>query len=476
MSMLATYAGIVLQLGGVIVLSRLLTPAEVGIYSIAAAFAAIAGVVRDFGVGEYLIQCRDLDERRIRAAFTVNIAVSWAVAALIWLSKDTVGAYFGEPGISRVLGVLAANFVIIPFGAVTMAYLRRQLRMGALLASSVLATTASTAVSITLALRGWSYMAIAWGSLAGVLVSVLVALWFRPSGFPRFPGIGGWVEVTRLGFNLSLAYIVGALGKNLPDLIIGRAQSAATVALFSRANGLLDVFSYGVVAPVENVAMAHYAARDRAGENPVAAFYETIEYLTGAGWLFCAAVVAGSYVMVALLYGSQWLAAAPVASLLALSFALNVTFSMSREFLIARGATPSATKLQLASQCARVLACAIAAPHGLAAVAVALAVASIAGFWINCVFLRRVGVELAAVLRACRKSAVAALICLPTWALTAWVLESTTASLATQAIVFGTSVLAVTLVALALTRHPLTRELKVLVASVAAARGRPRST
>ena len=54
------YLSLVLSLVGTMVLSRLLTPSDTGVYSLAAVWAGIAQVFRDLGVSQYIIQEKDL--------------------------------------------------------------------------------------------------------------------------------------------------------------------------------------------------------------------------------------------------------------------------------------------------------------------------------------------------------------------------------------------------------------------------------
>jgi O-antigen/teichoic acid export membrane protein len=60
------YVATVITFIATLILARLLSPAQIGIFSLCAAFVAIASVVRDFGVSEYLIQERNLDTQKIR--------------------------------------------------------------------------------------------------------------------------------------------------------------------------------------------------------------------------------------------------------------------------------------------------------------------------------------------------------------------------------------------------------------------------
>jgi O-antigen/teichoic acid export membrane protein len=67
------YTVLVLATAGSIVMARLLTPHEIGVYAIAAVAAGIAQVLRDFGVGQYLVATKELGRVELRAALTVSL-------------------------------------------------------------------------------------------------------------------------------------------------------------------------------------------------------------------------------------------------------------------------------------------------------------------------------------------------------------------------------------------------------------------
>src|SRR4051812_17104740 len=67
------YIGLAMQLGTVMILSRILTPAETGLFSVAAGLVSIAQAVRDFGVGTYILQERDLTRSRLGAALWISV-------------------------------------------------------------------------------------------------------------------------------------------------------------------------------------------------------------------------------------------------------------------------------------------------------------------------------------------------------------------------------------------------------------------
>ena len=232
-SIASSYFSLPLQIIGTMVISRLLTPAETGVFAVAAVFAAFASTFRDFGVAEYLIQEKDLSSETIRAALTVNIAISWCMGFLLFFGAPFVADFYRSAGVAEVMRVQSITFLLIPFGAVTMANFRRQLDFRPIFISGMLSSVTSFSTAILCALNGFSYMSLAWASLAGVMAMVGAALWFRPADHPRWPGLKGVGKVIQFGKFASGIYIFGQIGKGAPEMIIGRAQDLAGVAMFS---------------------------------------------------------------------------------------------------------------------------------------------------------------------------------------------------------------------------------------------------
>jgi len=450
-----------------VITSRYLSPAEVGVYSIAVAFTAIAQTFRDFGVAEYLIVSREVTVERIRAAFTLNLTISWTMAAITFLSRDAVAAFYGNPGVADVLSVLSVNLLLVPFGAVTMAYLRREMQMRGIVTASLLGSVATQVVSIVCVIAGASYMGLAWGALAGVVVNVGIARYYRPAWFPRGPGLAGVKEAFRFGANISVVYIFAQIGRNAPDLIIGRVLGEGAVGLFSRAMGMLDVFSGTVVSAVSTVALPHFAETGRSAGSVDDEFNRVAEFLAGIGWLYCAAISIGAHLLVGFLLGEKWLAAAPFVSILAISHSFDISLSMSKEYLISRGAVSQSARLQVVNQALRILACVVSAPFGLHAVCLGLVAASLVNAVLTLGYMRRaLGFTVTPFLRALKRSAVATIAGLLVWIAAAAALDHSGVHQAIAAVAYGVIVATVSILSLRAVNHPVYTEITRLAARV----------
>jgi len=82
---LASNGAMAIQMIVTIVLARLLSPSEIGVFSITAVLVYIAHIFRDFGVTSYLQREKELTRDKVATAFGVLIASSWVIALMIYL-------------------------------------------------------------------------------------------------------------------------------------------------------------------------------------------------------------------------------------------------------------------------------------------------------------------------------------------------------------------------------------------------------
>src|SRR5262249_40842246 len=126
-SFVERYGYYILAFVGSIVLSRLLTPHQFGTYSVAASIAMVIEVVRDSGLGGYIVQCKDMSVGVLRTTFSLSMAISLSCALALVGAAESASLLFREPDIADVLRWLALSFVLLPFGTPSNSLLRRDL-------------------------------------------------------------------------------------------------------------------------------------------------------------------------------------------------------------------------------------------------------------------------------------------------------------------------------------------------------------
>ena len=456
------YTLLLLGMAGTMVIARVLTPAEIGLYSIAAVLVSLVQVLRDFGVGQYLIQEAELTTAKLRAALAVSLGVAWTLAALVLLLSLPVARFYHDQRLAGLLQLLALNFALVPFSALTLPLLRRQLRFAAIFAINGANAVTNLAVSVSLALLGCSYLSLAWATLAGSVATLLMSMLFRPAMLPWLPSRHGAGALLRFGAYATGGVLVDELGVAAPGLVIGRLIGVEAVALFSRALGLLGVFNQAVTSAVSPVVFPLFAQRLRDGIPLRRVYLETTAYLTALSWPFFLFVACMALPLVNLLYGPQWNGAVPLIRVMCFSSTMYSMFSMARYLFVASGAVKTQAKLDLLTVPLRIGLLLLSAPFGLYWVAWAVVGGAVLRCGLTCRYLARHGaISVPDLLLALRQTVpLTAMTGLAPGAVLLWLPAATgTGAIVWQLALAGAGALLGWLVGLRLCHHPMADEL-----------------
>lgn len=457
---LTQYAELVIQFVGLMILARIITSEEVGIYSVAAFLMALLHVFRDFGVAKYIIQTDTLCEQEIRSAFGVAYILACAVALVLLASSGAAARFYNEPQVQDILIVMSASFAITPVGSVLGAILRRNMQLKRLAAVRIGSTVCHVLVSLVLAFLGYGAMSLAWANFASIVSFGVLAALLRPAAVPLLPSFKNLRKILSFGSISSLGSVANVAGNNSPDVIIGKAISLAATGYFSRGNGLVQMFKTLISGAIVPLVLPYFSQLRRDKADMVAPYRLAIAHLTGFAWPFFAVMALLALPMVRTLYGPNWDVSVPIVRILCLAGAISTLATFAGEVMIAYGHIKKVTKLQLMTQPVRVLAVLGGSFYGLEGVALALVGAECIALAVTSHFLHATtGVGFRSVLAAAAKSAVVTAACAigPALVVLGWPGQ---AHLWLQLIAGGSAALAGWLAAILLANHPVKQHLQ----------------
>ncbi|MBL4658804.1 MAG: lipopolysaccharide biosynthesis protein [Alcanivoracaceae bacterium] len=320
-----------------IIIARLLTPEEIGVFSVSAAVLTLAHVIREFGVGNYLIQEKTLTKRIVSSVLGISIILSWSAGILLFFGSYYVSAFYGDDRLREVLWVLSANFIFIPFSSAIYPLLRREMKFKKLYKINVSVNLTYAVVAVVLAYYGFSYMSLAWASLAGVLVTFFLAQLYRPDIAKVSPTLAGWQRIIAFGRLNTVANLVAALGVESPDLIIGKKAGFHMVGIYSRAYGMVTMLWSISIAGLIPVYHSELARLNRLGEDLNPVYLKGVNYITAIAWPMYGYVAMFSEDIIVMLYGYQWKESGLIASILCISLMVDALFSLNGSALLALG-------------------------------------------------------------------------------------------------------------------------------------------
>lgn len=349
LSALDRYAVMALGLTTTAVAARLLTPADIGTFVVGGALFVIADALRDFGVGVYLIQERELTPTKVRAAFTVTFVSSCILAILFYAAAPTIAAFYREARLANVVYFAAAGLLVVPFGSTLVALMRRDLAFGRVAVVNVAGAASNLVAVCLLAWLGFGYLSLVWGMLAASIVCVLAACLLRPNFWAFRPEFAGWSAIVRFGGYSSATTLINTAYQLLPQMALGRILGFDAVAFFSRSALLCQLPERGVVSAIQPVVLPALSARARAGADMREPYLHGITLMTVAHWPFLGALAVMAEPAVRVLLGEQWLAAVPLVQVLSIAYLALAPAFLTYPLLVSLGRVQDTLTLTLVS-------------------------------------------------------------------------------------------------------------------------------
>lgn len=334
---LSSSGATLLQFVASIVLARLLSPQEIGVFSITVVFVNIAHIFRDFGVTTYLQSEAELTPEKIRAAIGLLVTTSWFIAITLFGASDFIAVWFKEPAIAPVMRVLALGFLFIPFGSVTHALLTREFAADKQALVTIAGTTSFAVSCVGLAYLGFGTMSLAWGNFINIIVCAIAYVPLRPPGTPWLPSFRNWGRVFHFGMGSLISNTASAVNNAIPDLLLAKLAGARQVGLFSRANSTVTIFGYVAGATVNYGAISYVSQAHHRGESLTPLLNKAVAMLTGLGWPVLGVTAVLGKEIVTALYGDKWLDCVVAIPALTVSAAISMLFNYTPAALTAIG-------------------------------------------------------------------------------------------------------------------------------------------
>ncbi|HEV7657192.1 MAG TPA: lipopolysaccharide biosynthesis protein [Mycobacteriales bacterium] len=320
-----------------IVLARLLTPYDYGVFAAALIAYAVLISCSELGVTVALVSRRG-DSRTIGPTVT---SLSWASGAVltiaIWLTAPTIADHLHTPAAAGVLRVLGLAIFVAGLSAAPSAIVQRDFQQRTRFAADTANFVVSTVVAIVGVALGGGALALAWSRVAGNAVAAVIVVLAARERYR--PGWNRAVAKDLLAFGLpltgasALAFAVLNVDYVVVAGVLGPVALGYYLIAFNLSSFPVTAFST-VVRSVSLPAFGRLRDRpDQAGP----AFVDATRLLVLVSAPVAVLLAVLGRPLIDFLYGSVWVPAAlPLAFLAGLGL-FRVFHELGYDYLTARG-------------------------------------------------------------------------------------------------------------------------------------------
>jgi PST family polysaccharide transporter len=358
-----------------VVLARLLSPSEFGIFSAASFFLMLASRLTQFGFGVSLVRAKSITEDQVSSVFFANVLLaSSAWAGLAFLSPY-LGRFLRSDDIARVLPVAGAGFVLVSMGSVSTALLSRQMRWRDSTTTDWLGTITNTALSIVLAWKGFSYWSLVYAQLANQAVTSIARMWmvrFRPRLRFSRDGLG---EIFSFGLGIYAKNLLDYAAQNLDNIVVGRLLGVTALGYYDKAFSFTSKLMVNINLTGPGVSFQVFALIHEERERFRKAYRKVMLMVTLVGYPVFTAMIVVAPALIETLFGRRWMPSVLPFQILCLASMLKLLNTYASTATQAKGMIWSEVKRQAGFTVVLVVAVALLCRYGIVGAAAGVLVA-----------------------------------------------------------------------------------------------------
>ncbi len=336
---LAKYSGIAVSLAVTGVLSRILTPDDFGIVTVATVIIAFFAIFSDLGVGPAIIQNRSLSAEDLGGIFTFTIWSGALAAAVFFAAAGPIARYYHSEILRDICRILSVNLFFATVNIVPNALLYKAKRFKFIAVRSLTVQAVCGAAAIGAAFAGAGIYAL----LINPVFSSIILFFVNFRQYPQHVARTWGLEPVRKIFAFSsfqfLFNVLNYFTRNLDKILVGRYMGLSPLGYYEKSYRLMMLPLQNithVVTPVMHPVFAEYqndAARLSAD------YLKVVRLLAFIGFPLSAFLCASAREITLVIFGPQWEASVPVFRILALSVGVQIVLSTSGSIFQAANST-----------------------------------------------------------------------------------------------------------------------------------------
>lgn len=236
-----------------ILMARILTPADYGLVGMLAIFIAVSQSLIDSGFSQALIRKQDRSEIDNSTVFYFNIGVGVVLYFILFFSAPLIAKFYTEPQLIPITRVVGLSLVFNSLAVVQRALLTVKLDFKTQAKATFVGAIISGTIGITMAYAGFGVWAIVSQQISNLAV-VTILLWIFSHWKPIWAySWKSFKELFGFGSKLLASGLLNTIFNNLYLIVIGKVFKASDLGYYTRAHQFTDFASSNITGIFQRV-------------------------------------------------------------------------------------------------------------------------------------------------------------------------------------------------------------------------------
>lgn len=217
-----------------ILLARLLDPSVYGTIAMTTVFINILQVFVNSGMGNALIQKKNVDQLDFSSVFYFNIISCSVLYLIVFFSAPFIADFYGDFELTPIIRVLGLALLVSGIKNIQQAYVSKHLLFKKFFFATLAGTIGAGIIGIVFAYKGFGVWALVAQHLFNLIIDTII-LWVTVKWRPSLAFSGSRLKILfSYGWKLLATVVLNDIYTEFKQLIIGKMYSSENLAYYNK--------------------------------------------------------------------------------------------------------------------------------------------------------------------------------------------------------------------------------------------------
>ena len=308
---IAKYSGVVFQFFTVLILARLLTPKDFGIFTIMMVFLDFFQLIVIMGIGPAIVQYRNLSEYDIKNLYAVTYYLGIIVCLLIFAASPIIGRFYQSESIKTMLQLSTLHVFFSMINTVPGALASKNKDFKFISIRTFVIQVLTGIFSIVAALLNCGIYSLVISLIFSSIMLFAVTIKKYPVPFSWKFNFSSVKIICRFSVFQILFNVCNMLYRRMDKLLLGKFVDLSTFGCYGKSLNLVQMPVDNIVHVITPVLHPVLAEHQKDEGYIYAAYIKLVRVVSSFSFLLSIFIFSSSREIILVLYGKKWVDAIP---------------------------------------------------------------------------------------------------------------------------------------------------------------------
>lgn len=348
-----------------IIIARILSPSDYGLIGLITVFISVAGVFVSSGLGQALVQRKEIDNKDYSTVFFYSLAFSVLIYGILFFIAPYIAKFYSSPTLIQIVRVLGLTVIVGSINGVQRSYVQKTMQFRRFFVSTLWGKGISAIIGISLAYAGYGVWALV-GQQLSMTITDTVVLWITVKWRPQLTfSVKRMKEMFSFGWKLLCSSLIDTIYNNIYSLVIGKTYSTSDLGFYNRGKQFPMLIINNINSSIQSVLFPVLSEVQDEKERLKSMVRRSMVTSTFLIFPAMAGLAAIAEPLTVILLTDKWLPAVPFIQFCCFTYAFWPISTANLQAINALGRSDIFLKLEIIKKIIGIIVLVLTLPHGL---------------------------------------------------------------------------------------------------------------